>query len=110
MLAIEKRLVRGGDAMPWRFDLDMLGGRSGDWLGSSVRFGEGDESDEGTGEGRGMSGEVVTSTLISRATSKTGCRDLLGGGWIWISERKHTSGDAVSLSIYGSRDAAIEGE
>ena len=68
ILAIEKRVLSGGEAMPWRFDLAGLSG--GIWeVMASLRLGEAGRGD-GDGVGVGMMGEVVTSTL---ATLKTGC-------------------------------------
>ncbi len=64
-------MLSGGEAMPWRFDLAGLSGGIGEGM-ASLRLGEAGRGD-GDGVGAGMMGEVVTSTLATLATLKTGC-------------------------------------
>ena len=64
-------MLRGGEAMPWRFDLAGLSGRIGEGV-ASLRPGEAGRGDC-DGVGAGTMGEVVTSTLATLATPKTGC-------------------------------------
>lgn len=70
MLVIEKRVLSGGDAMPWRLALDsiVVGGRA-----KSEVLALGDESvgEDNVGALMGIVGDVATSTTC--ATPSIGC-------------------------------------
>lgn len=78
MLVMEKSVFRGGEAMPWRLDLDMLvvegHGEVGSERPSTLGIGaDGMSERESVEDGNGMLGDCVTSTIW--ATPSTGYQE-----------------------------------